>query len=317
LEEGKHGLAFASGLAAATAVFHTLKKGDHVVAGDDLYGGTIRLLENIFKKWGLTVTYVPVTQPQAYAKAVKRNTRLIWLETPTNPLLKIVDIQKVALNARKQKIRVAVDNTFASPYLQKPLSLGADLVMHSTTKYLSGHSDVVGGALVMNDSPLYDTLKYYQVATGAIPGPWDCWLTLRGLKTLAVRMKAHSENALFLARLLTRHPAVESVGYPGLIHHPGHAVAKKQMSAFGGMIALKLKGGRPAVDRFLSRITIFTLGESLGGVESLVSYSAGMSHASVPREERLRVGITDNLLRLSVGIEDKHDLKDDLWNALK
>jgi cystathionine gamma-synthase/cystathionine gamma-lyase len=316
LEEGKYGLAFASGVAASAAVFHLLQKGDHVVSGNDVYGGTYRLLEKIFKKWGLSAGYADVGKPGSFEKALRRNTKLIWIETPTNPLLKIVDIHRLSLLAKKRGILLAVDNTFASPYFQRPLNLGADIVVHSTTKYIAGHSDVVGGAVVLNDPKIYERLKYYQNAAGAIPGPWDCWLTLRGLKTLAVRMRAHEKNAAALASFLARHPGVGRVHYPGLKSHSAHRIAKKQMSGFGGMISLEIKGGYPTTQKFLSSLRIFTLGESLGGVESLVSYPAGMTHVSMPREERLKRGIGDNLVRLSVGIEDKTDLQEDLAQAL-
>jgi len=317
LEGGRFGLAFASGVAATSAVFNLLQKGDHVVAGDDLYGGTYRLLEKVFKKWGLEVDYASIDEPHSFDKAIRKNTKLIWIETPTNPLLKIVDIKKISRLTRKRRILLAVDNTFASPYFQKPLSNGADLVVHSTTKYIGGHSDLVGGAIVVNEPKIYSELKFHQNAAGAIPGPWDCWLALRGLKTLAVRMRAHEENAIHLAHFLSNHRKVERVYYPGLKGSLGNAVARDQMTGFGGMISLELKGGFPAVQKFLSRLKIFSLAESLGGVESLVSYPAGMTHASIPREERLKRGIKDNLVRLSVGIEEKSDLKDDLAGALK
>jgi cystathionine gamma-synthase/cystathionine gamma-lyase len=317
LEGGRFGLAFASGVAATSAVFNLLQKGDHVVAGDDLYGGTYRLLEKVFKKWGLEVDYASIDEPHSFEKAIRKNTKLIWIETPTNPLLKIVDIKKISRLTRKRRILLAVDNTFASPYFQKPLSNGADLVVHSTTKYIGGHSDLVGGAIVVNEPKIYSELKFHQNAAGAIPGPWDCWLALRGLKTLAVRMRAHEENAIHLAHFLSNHRKVERVYYPGLKGSLGNAVAREQMTGFGGMISLELKGGFPAVQKFLSRLKIFSLAESLGGVESLVSYPAGMTHASIPREERLKRGIKDNLVRLSVGIEEKSDLKDDLAGALK
>jgi cystathionine beta-lyase/cystathionine gamma-synthase len=316
LEDGKYGLAFASGLAATTAVFSLLRAGDHVVAGDDLYGGTYRLLEKVFAKWGITASYAAVDDPSSFESAIQANTRLIWIETPTNPLLKIVDIKKLAASVHEKHILLAVDNTFASPYFQQPLLLGADLVVHSTTKYLAGHSDVIGGAVVASDANLYEELKFLQNAAGGVPGPWDCWLVLRGLKTLAIRMREHEQNALYLADYLSTHPKVERVYYPGLKSHGQHALAKEQMTGFGGMISLEIKGGYPAVEKFLSGLRLFTLAESLGGVESLVCHPAKMTHASLPPEERARRGIGDNLLRLSVGIEDKTDLKDDLQNAL-
>lgn len=316
LEEGKYGLAFASGVAATTAIFSLLKKGDHIVAGDDMYGGTYRLLEKVFKKWGLSTSYADVDNPGSFEKEIRKNTKLIWIETPTNPLLKIIDIEKVSKIVRKKNILLAVDNTFASPYLQRPLSFGADIVVHSTTKYIAGHSDIVGGAVVLNDPKLYEDLKYYQNAAGAVPGPWDSWLVLRGLKTLAVRMKAHQENALYLARYLSEHPKVERVYYPGLPSSKNYDIARKQMQGSSGMLGFKLKGGRENVDKLFANLKLFVLAESLGGVESLISYPAGMTHSSMPREERLKRGITDNFIRVSVGIENKYDLKSDLKKAL-
>jgi cystathionine gamma-synthase/cystathionine gamma-lyase len=317
LEDGKYGLAFASGVAATTAVLSLLSSGDEIVAGDDLYGGTYRLLEKVFRKWGITTTYVPSDDPRSFARAITPKTKLIWIETPTNPLLKIIDIRLVAEIARSREIPLAVDNTFAGPYFQKPLALGADIVVHSTTKYIAGHSDVIGGAIIANDEKIYRALKFYQNAAGAVPGPWDSWLTLRGIKTLAVRMKAHEENARYLAPFLFSHPNVQTVHYPGLPSHPGHALASRQTTGFGGMLSLELKGGAQAVDRFLSRLKLFFLAESLGGVESLVCHPARMTHASIPREERVARGLNDNLLRLSIGIEDKEDLKEDLQQALE
>ena len=316
LEEGKYGLAFSSGVAATTAVFSLLKTGDHIVAGDDLYGGTYRILEKVLKKWGLSTSYADVDDPGSFKKAVRKNTKLIWIETPTNPLLKIVDIKKVAEISRKRNIILAVDNTFASPYFQTPLLLGADIVVHSTTKYIAGHSDIVGGAVILNDTKIDDELKYYQTAAGAIPGPWDSWLVLRGLKTLAIRMKAHEENALYLARYLSKHHKVTRVYYPGLASSKNHSIARKQMKGFSGMLSFELKGGRQEVDTFFAHLKLFSLAESLGGVESLISYPAGMTHSSMPRDERLRRGITDNFIRVSVGIENKIDLKSDIAQAL-
>jgi cystathionine beta-lyase/cystathionine gamma-synthase len=316
LESGAHGLAFASGVAATTAVLQLLSPGDHVVAGDDLYGGTYRLLEQVYRPWGIKVDYADSTSPNSFYQAFRPNTRLIWVETPTNPLLKLVDIPAAADVARQAGALLAVDNTFASPYFQRPLELGADLVIHSTTKYLGGHSDVVGGAVVSRRDDLHEKLKFYQNAAGAIPGPWDSWLVLRGLKTLATRMREHERNALHLARLLEDHPAAARVYYPGLPSHPQHELAARQMSGFGGMVSIELKGGFAAVERFVSKLKVFTLGESLGGVESLVCYPARMTHASLPEEERHRRGIRDNLVRLSVGIEHVADLEQDLLNAL-
>ena len=316
LEGGAHGLAFASGVAATTAVFQLLRPGDHVVAGDDLYGGTYRLLEQVYKPWGVQVDYADSTVPAAFAAALKPNTRLIWVETPTNPLLKLVDISAVADIAHQAGALLTVDNTFASPYFQRPLELGADLVVHSTTKYLGGHSDVIGGAVVTREEESYNKIKFYQNATGAIPGPWDSWLVLRGLKTLAVRMREHARNALHLAQVLEDHPAVARVYYPGLPSHSQHELAARQMSGFGGMVGVELKGGFEAVVQFVDRLRIFTLGESLGGVESLVCYPPHMTHAALPAEERHRRGIHDNLVRLSVGIEHVSDLEKDLVTAL-
>ncbi|HSA30731.1 MAG TPA: cystathionine gamma-synthase [Candidatus Omnitrophota bacterium] len=316
LEEGRFGLAFATGVAATAAVFSLLEEGDHIVAGDDLYGGTYRLIEKVFRRWGITATYADVDRPDSFARSIRKNTKLIWLETPTNPLLKIIDIKKAAKVAHTKGILLAVDNTFASPYFQKPLLFGADIVVHSTTKYIAGHSDIVGGAVVLNDEAMYQRIKYYQNAAGGVPGPWDSWLVLRGLKTLAVRMRQHQENALYLARYLAQHPKVERIYYPGLPSSKNYAVAKKQMEGFSGMLSFELKGGRPAVDTFFSHLKLFALAESLGGVESLISYPAGMTHSSMPREERLKRGITDNFIRVSVGIENKIDLKKDIAKAL-
>ena len=316
LEGGKHGLAFASGLAATTAVFSILKKGDHVIAGDDIYGGTYRLLEKVFRRWGLEVTYADADDGDAFQGAVQENTKLIWIETPTNPLLKIVDVKKLSEITKKENIILAVDNTFATPYFQRPLELGADIVVHSTTKYLSGHSDIIGGAAITSRQDIYIDLKFYQNAAGAVPGPWDSWLALRGIKTLSVRMREHEGNALYLAGYLSGHPRVERVYYPGLQGHSRHKLAKEQMSGFGGMISFELKGGFPEVEKFVSRLKIFLLAESLGGVESLVCYPPKMTHSSFSAEERAKRGIKDNLIRLSVGIEHKDDLKDDLEQAL-
>jgi len=316
LEGGKYGLAFASGVAATTAVFNLLKKGDHLIAGDDLYGGTHRLLEKVFKRWGLKVTYADADDIHSFAKAVQKNTRLVWIETPTNPLLKIIDIRRLAEITKRKNILLAVDNTFASPYFQRPLELGADIVVHSTTKYLSGHSDIIGGITITSDEKIHRDLRFYQNAAGAVPGPWDCWLVLRGIKTLAVRMKEHERNALYLAEYLEKHPRIERVYYPGLSSSRQYRLAKKQMTGFGGMISLELRGGFREVEKFLSKLKLFLLAESLGGVESLVCYPPKMTHGSLSKDERLERGIKDNLVRLSVGIENKVDLRDDLRNAL-
>jgi len=316
LEGGRFGAAFSSGVAATSAVFSLLKTGDHVVAGDDIYGGTYRLLEKVFRSFGIETSYADADDTDSFWRAVRKNTRLFWIETPTNPLLKIIDIAELSKISRGKKICLAVDNTFASPYFQNPLKLGADIVVHSSTKYLSGHSDIIGGIAVTSDGKIFSALKFHQNAQGAVPGPWDCWLALRGIKTLAIRMKEHEKNALYLAEFLSGHPGIERVYYPGLVEHKGHGIAKEQMTGFGGMISLELKGGFPAVKRFLSKLEIFTLAESLGGVESLVCHPAKMTHSSFSKKERARRGIKDNLVRLSVGIEHVDDLIKDLKRAL-
>lgn len=318
LEGAKYGLAFASGLAAeATACLSLLKKGDHVVSGDDVYGGTYRLFEKVFRKWGLEISYADSRSPASFKKAMRRNTRLIWAETPTNPLLNITDIEALAEIAKKGKALLAVDNTFATPYFQRPIELGADIVVHSSTKYLGGHSDVIGGLMAVADKGIYEEVKFHQNAAGGVPGPWDSWLTLRGIKTLAVRMKAHEANAFAVAGFLSAHPAVTKVYYPGLDTHPAHALARKQMDGFGGMVSFELKGGRPAAEAFFRKLKIYMLAESLGGVESLACYPATMTHASIPEKERLKRGITAGLVRLSSGIENPDDLIGDLERALK
>jgi cystathionine gamma-lyase len=314
LEDGERGLAFASGLAATTAVLSVLRPGDEVAAAADLYGGTFRLLERVFKPWGLVPRYTDDPSPAGFAKIITPATRLVWIETPTNPLLQILDIAAIAELAHRHGAKLAVDNTFASPYLQQPLALGADLVVHSTTKYLGGHSDVVGGA-VIGGRELLEPIKFYQNAAGGVPGPFDAYLTLRGLKTLAVRMERHCANARRLAEWLTRQPAVERVYYPGLESHPGHALARRQMRDFGGMISIRLRSPQ-AARRFMTRTKLFSLAESLGGVESLVCHPATMTHASIPLEVRQARGVDDALVRLSVGIEDGMDLENDLRHAL-
>jgi cystathionine gamma-lyase len=317
LEEGERGLAFASGLAATTAVFAgLLRPGDEVAASADLYGGTFRLLDKVFKPWGLTARYTDDPSSAGFESIITPKTKLVWIETPTNPLLQILDIAAVAQLAHKRGAKLAVDNTFASPYLQQPIKLGADLVVHSTTKYLGGHSDVVGGAIV-GPKELLEPIKFYQNAAGGVPGPFDSYLVLRGLKTLAVRMDRHSENAADLAVWLTKHPGVAKVYYPGLPDHPGHSVAARQMRSFGGMISMKLRGGIPAARSFMTRTKLFSLAESLGGVESLLCHPTTMTHASIPKEVREARGVDDGLLRLSVGIEDVADLRSDLERALE
>jgi cystathionine gamma-lyase len=314
LEGGERGLAFASGLAATAAVLSVLRPGDEVVAASDLYGGTYRLLERVFAPWGLKARYTDDPSPAGFAKLMTDRTKLVWIETPTNPLLQLVDIAGVAEVAHKHNALLAVDNTFASPYLQQPLRLGADLVVHSTTKYLGGHSDVVGGAVV-GRAELLGPIAFYQNAAGGVPGPFDAYLTLRGLKTLELRMQKHSANARRLAAWLAEQPKVERVYYPGLPSHPHHELAKKQMRDFGGMVSLRLKGGAAARD-FMTRTRLFSLAESLGGVESLVCHPATMTHASIPADVRIARGVDDGLVRLSVGIEDVDDLRQDLQTAL-
>lgn len=317
LEEGRYGLAFASGMAAESAIISLLNAGDHIVSCDDLYGGTYRLFERVMRRYNVEASYVPAGDPHAYEQAVRPNTKMIWLESPTNPLLSLVDIEAIATLAHRHNLLVVVDNTFASPYFQQPLKLGADIVVHSTTKYLNGHSDVIGGALVTNNEEAYQSIKFYQNAAGGVPGPFDAWLTLRGIKTLAVRMRQHGENAMAVARFLQEHPLVEKVYYPGLPSHPGHLLAKRQMSGFGGMVSFQLKGTYDDVAEVVRRFRVFTLAESLGGIESLVCHPASMTHGSIPRELREARGLTDTLLRLSVGIEDIDDLLSDLEEALK
>jgi cystathionine gamma-lyase len=315
LEGGERGLAFASGLAATSAVLSLLKPGDEVAAAADLYGGTYRLLERVFKPWGLVTRYTEDPSPAGFGKIITPATKLVWVETPTNPLLQIVDIAAIAALARRAGAPLAVDNTFASPYLQRPLALGADLVIHSTTKYLGGHSDVVGGAVV-GRRDLVQPIAFYQNAAGGVPGPFDAWLTLRGIKTLAVRMERHCSNARHLAEWLARHPRVQRVYYPGLLAHPGHELARRQMRDFGGMISISVRGGKEAALRLLTRTKLFSLAESLGGVESLIGHPATMTHASIPADIRQARGIDDGLVRLSVGIEDVADLEKDLEDAL-
>ena len=318
LESGRNGYAFASGLAATSTVLDALDTGSHVICMDDIYGGTYRLFERVRRRSaGLDFTYVDLNDMAALAAAVRPNTRMIWCETPTNPLLKIVDIPRLAEFARARGILLAVDNTFSSPIMQRPLELGAHLVMHSATKYLNGHSDIVGGIVVVgDDSELAEKMTFLQNAVGGVQGPFDSFLALRGLKTLHLRMKAHCGNALHLAQWLEQHPAVEKVMYPGLASHPQHELAKRQMHGFGGMVSVWLKGGLPAARRFMERTELFACAESLGGVESLVNHPAIMTHASIPAERRAALGVTDNLVRLSVGVEDVTDLQRELASAL-
>ncbi|GAB6101847.1 cystathionine gamma-synthase [Thermococcus atlanticus] len=313
LENAKYGLAFSSGLAAeSTILLALLKKGDHVIAFDDLYGGTKRLFNQVMERFGIEFTYVDARESENVRNAIRENTRMIWLETPTNPLLKLADIKAIAEIAHERDIIVVVDNTFASPYFQNPIDLGADIVLHSVTKYLGGHSDVVGGAVMVNDDEIYERLKFHQNAVGAILSPFDSWLVMRGIKTLAVRMERHEKNAMTIARYLEEHPLVERVYYPGLPSHPQHELAKRQMRGFGGMLSFELKGGLEEAIKFVESLEIFALAESLGGVESLIELPAIMTHASVPKDEREKVGIRDSLIRVSVGIEDVEDLIEDL-----
>lgn len=316
LENGQYGLAFASGLAAESTILNLLSAGDHIVSCDDLYGGTYRIFERIMSRYQVTTSYVTAGNIEEYERAIRPNTKFIWLETPTNPLLRLVDIRAVAEIAHRHNLLLVVDNTFSSPYFQRPLDLGADIVLHSTTKYINGHSDVIGGALVLNDKGVYEALKFHQNAAGGVPGPFDSWLTLRGLKTLAVRMRQHEENAHSVARFLQEHPRVEKVYYPGLPSHPDHELAKRQMSGFGGMVSFQFKGKLADVDHIVRRFKVFTFAESLGGVESLVCHPASMTHGSIPQEIREARDLTDTLLRLSVGIEDSEDILADLEQAL-
>jgi cystathionine gamma-lyase len=312
LEGTRHGLAFASGLAATDAILHLLEAGDHVVASDDVYGGTFRIFDKVFRRHGLTFDYVDLSDARNVERALRPRTRLVWIESPTNPMLKIVDLAEVARIARAHGARTVVDNTFATPYFQRPLEHGIDIVTHSTTKYLNGHSDVIGGAVMTSDAALFDRLKFLQNAVGGVPSPMDAFLVLRGLKTLHVRMQRHAENALAIARHLERHPQVERVLYPGLESHPQHALARRQMSGFGGMLAFVIRGGLPAARAFLESLRVFACAESLGGVESLIEHPAIMTHASVPKETREQLGILDGFIRVSVGIEAISDLVDDL-----
>jgi cystathionine gamma-lyase/cystathionine beta-lyase/cystathionine gamma-lyase/homocysteine desulfhydrase len=315
LERGRFGLAFASGMAATQAVLTLFKAGDHVVVGRNVYGGTFRLFDKILTKFGLEFSYVDTARLVEIERALRPNTRLLFIETPTNPLMEITDLAAAAELAHARKMLVAVDNTFMSPYFQRPIEFGADIVIHSTTKYLNGHSDGVGGAVVLNDSELYERLKFIQNAAGAILGPFDSWLVLRGVKTLAVRMERHNQNGLAIARFLSSHSKVKKVYYPGLATHPQHELAKKQMTGFGGMLAFET-GSLANAAAVLKSVRLCALAESLGGVETLISHPATMTHASVPREEREKLGITDGLVRISVGIEDVEDLVADLDQAL-
>jgi cystathionine beta-lyase/cystathionine gamma-synthase len=316
LEKGKFGLAFASGMSAIACVMNLLSAGDHVVVGEDVYGGTYRLFEKVLTRYKISFTYVDARYFEKVDQAMRPETKMLWLETPTNPMLRLADISMLAKLAVRKDIITVVDNTFASPYFQQPMDLGVDIVVHSTTKYLGGHSDVVGGAIVTSRSDLYQSLKFHQNSVGSIPGPMDCFLVLRGLKTLALRMREHQNNAMKIAQFLEMHPAVEQVIYPGLPSHPQHDLAKRQMSGYGGMVSCILKGGHSSVKKFMENTKLFALAESLGGVESLISHPATMTHAAIPREGREARGIVDGLVRLSVGIEDLDDLINDIAHAL-
>ena len=317
IENGTHGIAFGSGLAAIDAVLKTLQPGDEVVATKNIYGGSYRLFEKVYKAFGIHFHFLDLQNAKDLEQHLDTKTKLIWIETPTNPMMNIIDVSTVSKLAKQHNILLAVDNTFATPYLQQPLELGADIVMHSGTKYLGGHSDVVLGALVVNDDQLAEQLFFIQNASGAIPGPMDCFLVLRGIKTLHLRMQRHCENAKTIANFLHQHPKVEKVYWPGLSNHPNHSIAKSQMKAYGGMVSFSMKGdSQEEAVQFLERLRVFTLAESLGGVESLAGHPATMTHGSIPKEERLKIGILDSLIRLSVGVEDQDDLIKDLQQAL-
>ena len=317
LENGQHGICFASGLAATDAIMKLFQSGDHIISCNDLYGGTYRIFTKVYGKFGMEFSFVDMTNIANIENAINPKTKLIWIETPTNPMLNIVDIAAVCELAKKHNLLVCVDNTFASPYLQTPLDLGADFVLHSATKYLGGHSDVIHGAIVVKEKALADQLYFIQNASGAVPGPQDCFLILRGIKTLHIRVERACENAEKISAFLASHPAVATVNYPGFASHPGHNIAKKQMKKFGAMVSFSLKDDRiEAANKVLSSTQLFSLAESLGGVESLIGHPATMTHASIPLAERQKTGVVDSLIRLSVGIEDADDLIDDLKKAL-
>ena len=317
LEGGKAGFAFATGMAAETTVMHLLKAGDHVISGDDVYGGTYRLFQNVMRNFGLEFTFLRMDNRNRIEEAIKPNTRMLWLETPSNPLLNIIDIEMVVDIARKHKLLTVIDNTFATPYFLRPIEYGIDLVVHSTTKYLNGHCDVVGGAVVTTTDELTERVQFLLNAMGTCAAPFDCWLVLRGIETLPVRMKRHEENALAVANYLKEHPRVKRVLYPGLEAHPGHEIARRQMKGFGGVVSFEVKSGIESVNTFLRRLKVFALAESLGGITSLAEHPATMSHASMLKDYREKVGITDELIRLSVGLENIDDLIEDLGQALE
>ncbi len=317
LEGAKFGAATSSGCAASDLVMHLLEAGDHVICSDDVYGGTFRIFDKVFKRMGLSFSFVDMTDVSNIEKAITPKTKLVWVETPTNPMLKLIDLARTAELCKKHKLISVCDNTFMTPYFQRPLELGFDIVAHSTTKYLNGHSDVVGGFLCTSDQALSERIYFHQNAIGGVPSPFDSWLVMRGVKTLHVRMQRHAENAAKIAHWLVEHPKAGKVNWPGLSTHPQHALAKKQMKGFGGMMTFEIKGGLEAARRFLKTVKVFACAESLGGVESLIEHPAIMTHASVPKENREKLGITDGFIRLSVGIEDAQDLIDDLDQAFK
>lgn len=315
LEGAQHGIAFASGMSSISAIMTLLRTGDHVVCSSNVYGGTYRLFEQVLRGYGLRFSFVDTSDEKAVTDSITPETRMLFVETPTNPLLKLTDIRRMS-ELTGDSIWLVVDNTFMTPYFQRPLELGADIVIHSSTKYLNGHSDVVGGVILTSDENAYERIKFVQNAVGAVPGPFDCWLVLRGTKTLALRMREHESNARALASFLNDHPSVEKVHYPGLPDHPQHELARRQMEGFGAMISIEL-GSKERARTFLEKVRIFSLAESLGGVESLISHPATMTHASIPEDERKKTGITEGLVRLSVGVEDLEDLRDDLEEALR
>ena len=316
LEEGKYGLSFSSGLAAEHAIFSLLRPGDHIIAAEDIYGGTYRLIKEILEPYNINCSFIDFTNLELIKQSFTPSTKMVWIETPTNPTLKIFDIAAISEISCLNNAITVVDNTFMSPYFQKPLTLGATIVVHSSTKYINGHSDVIGGAAVLNDHELYNKIRFVQKSVGAVPSPFDSWLTLRGLKTLAIRMERHEKNAMAVARFLEKHPNVERVFYPGFETHPCYKLAKKQMTGFGGVVSFMIRGSKEEANIFFKKLKIFQLAESLGGVESLASYSAGMSHGSYPADLKNKIGVTDNFIRLSVGIENQDDLIGDLKNAL-
>ena len=317
LDGGKHGICFSSGMAAVDSVMKLFKSGDHIICSDDVYGGVSRLYNNLLVNYDLTFTYVNSSNPQEVEDAIQDNTKLIWIETPTNPLLKVTDLDAVGKIAKKNGILYGVDSTFSTPALLRPLEFGADITMHSTTKYLSGHNQIIGGVLITNDDELSERFKFIQKTVGAVPSPFDCWLTLLGIKTLSLRIARHCENAQTIAEYLEDHSKVERVTYPGLASHPQHDIAKDQMDGFSGMISMELKGGIPAGISLMNGLELCSLAESLGAVETMITHPATMTHADVPKDERLARGLTDGLVRLSVGIEDKADIIADLNQALE